>query len=61
MHNQSKNTKANKTKKKELFFYDVMMMSAWYCSSSHLAEHNLVLEKKKQIRPKFRAFFDKNT
>ena len=45
MHNQSKNTKA---KKKICFFYDVMMMSAWYCSSSPPAEHGLVLEKKKK-------------
>ena len=55
MHNQSKNTKANKTKKKNCFF---LMTSAWYCSSSPPAEHGLVLEKKKKkFSPKILRIF----
>ena len=66
MHNQSKNTKANKKKKVVFFFcfsfYDVMMTSAHYYSSSLLAKHGLVLEKKKKnFPPKIsRIFRQKN-
>ena len=57
MHNQSKNTKANKTKQKKICFfyffififnfYDVMMTSSHHYSSHFPAEHGLVHEKKK--------------
>ena len=43
------------------FFNDVMMTSAWYCSSSPPTDHGLVLEQKKKIGPKFCTFFDKKT
>ena len=32
-------------------------MSTWYCSFSPLADHNLVLEKKKKIPPKISCIF----
>ena len=56
MHNQSKNTKANKTKQKKKFVF-FFMTSARYYSSSPPIEHNLVLEKKKKIPPNISRIF----
>ena len=59
MHNQSKNTKANKKNKLFVCFLlnNDMMMSAEACSSSSPAEHALVLEKKKKILLKILRIF----